>query len=77
MDSYDPSTGKFVPGNGGSLDKCRRRWDICDAEFLKYKFLHAYDRAMIHLEKVPGAVEGKMSMVVGPHCERGDDTSLL
>ena len=28
------------------------RWDICDAEFLRYKTMHAYDRAMIHLEKV-------------------------
>ena len=27
------------------------RWDICDAEFLRYKMMHAYDRAMIHLEK--------------------------
>ena len=31
--------GKFIPGNGGSLDKCRRRWDLADAEFLKYKFM--------------------------------------
>jgi len=27
----DTSTGAFVPGNGGSLDKCRRRWDLADA----------------------------------------------
>jgi 1,4-alpha-glucan branching enzyme len=52
VDSYDPSTGKFVPGNGGSLHLCRRRWDICDSEVLRYKMLNAYDRAMIHLEKV-------------------------
>ena len=26
-------------GNGGSLDKCRRRWDLADAENLKYKFM--------------------------------------
>jgi hypothetical protein len=26
-------------GNGGSLDKCRRRWDLADAEHLKYKFM--------------------------------------
>lgn len=53
-DSYDPSTGAFVPGNGGSLDKCRRRWDLCDAEFLKYKWMAAFDRAMTHLEKAFG-----------------------
>jgi 1,4-alpha-glucan branching enzyme len=53
-DSYDPSTGAFVPGNGGSLDKCRRRWDLCDADFLKYKYLAAFDRAMTHLDKAFG-----------------------
>ena len=26
-------------GNGGSLDKCRRRWDLADADHLKYKFM--------------------------------------
>jgi len=29
-DSWDPSTGGFVPGNNGSFDKCRRRWDLVD-----------------------------------------------
>jgi 1,4-alpha-glucan branching enzyme len=60
VDSYDPSTGKFVPGNGGSHHLCRRRWDLVDAEFLKYKFLNAFDRAMCHLDKVSGTgqVEG-------------------
>ena len=53
-DSYDPSTGAFVPGNGGSLEKCRRRWDLADADFLKYKFLYAFDRAMTHLDKAFG-----------------------
>jgi 1,4-alpha-glucan branching enzyme len=53
-DTYDPSTGAFVPGNGGSLEKCRRRWDLADAEFLKYKFLAAFDRAMTHLDKAFG-----------------------
>jgi len=50
-DFVDPSTGKFVPGNGGSLDKCRRRWDLCDSESLKYKYMCAFDRAMNHLDK--------------------------
>ena len=48
----DTSTGAFVPGNGGSLDKCRRRWDLADSENLKYKFMNAFDRAMQHLDKV-------------------------
>eukprot|EP01026_Neomeris_dumetosa_P019591 TRINITY_DN17943_c0_g1_i6.p1 TRINITY_DN17943_c0_g1~~TRINITY_DN17943_c0_g1_i6.p1 ORF type:complete len:432 (-),score=58.89 TRINITY_DN17943_c0_g1_i6:54-1256(-) len=40
-DSWDPSTGSFVPGNNGSFDKCRRRWDLVDSEFLRYKQLNA------------------------------------
>ena len=55
-DSYDPSTGALVPGNGGSLDKCRRRWDLADAEFLKYKFMAAFDAAIMHLDKAFGFV---------------------
>ena len=39
-------------GNGGSLDKCRRRWDICDDPNLRYKSMVAFDRAMIHMDKV-------------------------
>ena len=35
-----------------SVSMLPQRWDICDAEFLRYKTLNAYDRAMIHLEKV-------------------------
>eukprot|EP00891_Asterochloris_glomerata_P008249 jgi/Astpho2/8249/Aster-01334 len=56
-DTHDSSTGKFIPGNGGSLDKCRRRWDLADAEFLKYKFMQAFDRAMNHLDKAFGFVD--------------------
>lgn len=43
-------------GNGGSLDKCRRRWDLADADFLKYKFMNTWDRAMQHLDKAFGFV---------------------
>jgi 1,4-alpha-glucan branching enzyme len=43
--------GVFDAGNGGSLEKCRRRWDLADAEHLKYKFMNAFDRAMNHLDK--------------------------
>lgn len=78
-DSYDTSTGKLVKGNGGSLDKCRRRWDLADADFLKYKFMNTWDRAMQHLDKAFGFVcspheyvsrknEGDKLIVV----ERGD-----
>mmetsp|Transcript_38602 Transcript_38602/g.114639 ORF Transcript_38602/g.114639 Transcript_38602/m.114639 type:complete len:851 (-) Transcript_38602:12-2564(-) len=57
VDTYDTSTGAFIPGNGGSLEKCRRRWDICDAETLRYKDMNAFDRAMNHLDKAFGFVD--------------------
>ena len=41
-------------GNGGSLEKCRRRWDLADAKTLKYKFMNEFDRAMNHLDKAFG-----------------------
>ena len=79
MDFVDPSTGKFIKGNGGSHDKCRRRWDLADADFLKYKYMYAFERAMQHLDKAFGFVtaphtwiskkdEGDKVVVV----ERGD-----
>lgn len=78
-DTYDTSTGAFIPGNGGSLDKCRRRWDICDAENLRYKEMNSFDIAMNHLDKAYGFIsaphqwisrkdEGDKLVVV----ERGD-----
>jgi len=54
VDTYDTSTGKFIPGNSGSLDKCRRRWDLCDSSELRYKDMASFDRAMCHLEKAFG-----------------------
>jgi 1,4-alpha-glucan branching enzyme len=51
---YMAVTFVLLSGNGGSLEKCRRRWDLCDADFLRYKFLCAFDRAMCHLDKAFG-----------------------
>ena len=36
-------------GNGWSYKYARRQWDLVDREDLKYKFLGAFDKAMIHL----------------------------
>ena len=55
-DTYDTSTGEFIPGNGGSHDKCRRRWDLADSDALKYKYMNSYDRALMHLDKAFGFV---------------------
>ena len=43
-------------GNGGSLEKCRRRWDLADDPELKYKFMQSFDRAMNHLDKAFGFI---------------------
>lgn len=78
-DFVDPSTGRFIRGNGGSFHHCRRRWDLCDAEFLKYQFLNNWDRALQHLDRAFGFIsaphqwvsrkdEGDKMLVV----ERGD-----
>ena len=32
-------TSRPRAGNGGSMEKCRRRWDLADAEHLKYRFM--------------------------------------
>ncbi|GAX84832.1 hypothetical protein CEUSTIGMA_g12253.t1 [Chlamydomonas eustigma] len=79
VDSYDTSTGAFIPGNGGSLDKCRRRWDICDNPQLRYQSMVAFDRAMIHLDKAFGYISAPHQWVSRQDngdkmivCERGD-----
>lgn len=66
-------------GNGGSLDKCRRRWDLPDNETLKYKYMNAFDRAMNHLDKAFGFINSEHSWVSRQDegdkmiiCERGD-----
>lgn len=38
-------------GNNWSYDHARRQWSLADDENLKYKFLLAFDKAMIHLVK--------------------------
>ncbi|CAA2986513.1 1,4-alpha-glucan-branching enzyme 1, chloroplastic amyloplastic-like [Olea europaea subsp. europaea] len=52
-DQYLPD-GKFVPGNGNSFDKCRRRFDLGDADYLRYNGMQEFDRAMQHLEEKYG-----------------------
>ncbi|CAI0469252.1 unnamed protein product [Linum tenue] len=41
-------------GNNNSFDKCRRRFDLGDAEYLRYHGLQEFDRAMHHLEGTYG-----------------------
>ncbi|KAL8154456.1 hypothetical protein V2J09_012216 [Rumex salicifolius] len=43
--------GTFVSGNNNSYDKCRRRFDLGDAAYLRYNGMQEFDRAMQHLEE--------------------------
>ncbi|MBR6351933.1 MAG: alpha amylase C-terminal domain-containing protein, partial [Firmicutes bacterium] len=36
------------PGNGNSFMYCRRQWSLMEREDLKYRFLNAFDRDMVH-----------------------------
>ncbi|KAF8017811.1 hypothetical protein BT93_H2878 [Corymbia citriodora subsp. variegata] len=38
-------------GNGFSYDKCRRRFDLGDADYLRYQGLQEFDQAMQHVEE--------------------------
>ncbi|KAK1300227.1 hypothetical protein QJS10_CPB13g01652 [Acorus calamus] len=49
-------TGKRVLGNNNSFDKCRRRFDLGDADYLRYNGMQEFDRAMQHLEEEYGMV---------------------
>ncbi|KAK1323416.1 hypothetical protein QJS10_CPA02g00640 [Acorus calamus] len=48
------SDGKIVPRNNYSFDKCRRRFDLGDADYLRYLGMQEFDRAMQHLEETYG-----------------------
>ncbi|WOL11903.1 1,4-alpha-glucan-branching enzyme 2-2, chloroplastic/amyloplastic-like [Canna indica] len=46
--------GVVVQGNDNSYDKCRRRFDLGDAEYLRYRGMQEFDQAMQHLEEKYG-----------------------
>nr|ANC33494.1 SBE [Colocasia esculenta] len=48
------STGVVIPGNNNSYDKCRRRFDLGDADYLRYRGMQEFDQAMQHLEEKYG-----------------------
>ncbi|KAL7170397.1 hypothetical protein ACSBR2_035296 [Camellia fascicularis] len=52
-DQYLPN-GKFLPGNNNSYDKCRRRFDLGDADYLRYRGMQEFDQVMQHLEEATG-----------------------
>ncbi|CAL9183351.1 unnamed protein product [Musa hybrid cultivar] len=42
--------GMVIPGNNNSYDKCRRMFDLGDADYLRYRGMQEFDQAMQHLE---------------------------
>ncbi|KAK4833753.1 hypothetical protein QYF36_010671 [Acer negundo] len=46
--------GRVIPGNNSSYDKCRRRFDLGDAEYLRYHGMQEFDQAMQHLDEKYG-----------------------
>ncbi len=60
-------------GNGWSYKYARRQWDLVDREDLKYRFLNAFDNAMISLV---GGVHNFQSLPVRKLWEKDDDQVL-
>ncbi|MBA0760575.1 hypothetical protein Gotri_023308 [Gossypium trilobum] len=54
--------GVVIPGNGYSYDKCRRRFDLGDADYLRYRGMQEFDQAMQHVEEKYGV------SIAGAHC---------
>ena len=46
-------------GNGWSYKYARRQWDLPDNPFLRYRFLNAWDAAMVQLARGERILEGK------------------
>ncbi|KAG2486093.1 hypothetical protein HYH03_015188 [Edaphochlamys debaryana] len=50
-------------GNGWSHHYCRRQWSLADTEHLRYKFLQAWDAAMMSLDKAYGILPSRHQWV--------------
>ncbi|CAM0945712.1 unnamed protein product [Alopecurus aequalis] len=62
-------SGKFIPGNNNSYEKCRRRFDLGDAEYLRYHGMQQFDQAMQHLEEKYGFMTSDHQYVSRKHEE--------
>ncbi|TVU29892.1 hypothetical protein EJB05_21483 [Eragrostis curvula] len=60
-------SGKFIPGNNNSYDKCRRRFDLGDADYLRYHGMQEFDQAMQHLEEKYGFMTSEHQYVSRKH----------
>ncbi|GMY25141.1 1,4-alpha-glucan-branching enzyme 2-2, chloroplastic/amyloplastic-like isoform X2 [Fagus crenata] len=69
------SDGRIIPGNNLSYDKCRRRFDLGDAEYLRYHGMQEFDRAMQHLEETYGFMTSEHQYV--SRKDEGDRTIVF
>ena len=46
-------------GNGWSYHYCRRQWSLADNPFLRYKYLHAFEVAMVEMAKKQRVIGGQ------------------
>ena len=60
-------------GNGWSYKYARRQWDLVDRQELKYKFLNAFDNAMV---EIIGGVHNFQALPVDKLWEKDDDQVL-
>ena len=60
-------------GNGWSYQYARRQWDLVDREDLKYKYLAAFDKAMIDLV---GGVKNFQALPIVKMMDKDDDQVL-
>eukprot|EP00897_Mesotaenium_endlicherianum_P007732 jgi/Mesen1/6988/ME000364S06162 len=69
---FTTPAGKFIPGNNNSYHLCRRRFDLADANYLRYKGLNDFDAAM-------HACENKYGFMVSEHqyVSRKDEADKL
>ncbi|XP_039125047.1 LOW QUALITY PROTEIN: 1,4-alpha-glucan-branching enzyme 2-2, chloroplastic/amyloplastic-like [Dioscorea cayenensis subsp. rotundata] len=55
--------GRVISSNNYSLDKCRRRFDLGDADYLRYRGMQEFDQAMQHLEEKYGFMTSEHQFV--------------
>uniref|UniRef100_A0A2N9G2W4 Alpha-amylase/branching enzyme C-terminal all beta domain-containing protein n=1 Tax=Fagus sylvatica TaxID=28930 RepID=A0A2N9G2W4_FAGSY len=67
--------GRIIPGNNLSYDKCRRRFDLGDAEYLRYHGMQEFDRGMQHLEETYGFMTSEHQYV--SRKDEGDRTIVF
>ncbi|RZC76872.1 hypothetical protein C5167_001026 [Papaver somniferum] len=66
--------GRVFAGNNNSFDKCRRRFDLADVDYLRYHGLQEFDRAMQHLEETYSFMTSKHQYI--SRKDEGDRVAL-